>query len=100
MDFEDLGAKRLRKVRMADILAGKVLLEAIFRARFGGVGALVILPGKMWGKSGADSRAKSRANSRANSRAKCRAIPRLISEAKSRKSVKIVENDENLKSVL
>ena len=26
-------------------------------------------------------------------------IPRLISEAKSRKSVKIVENDETLKSV-
>ena len=49
-----LGAKRLRKVRIAEIFAGKVLLEAIFGVRFGGVGALVILPGKMWGKCGAN----------------------------------------------
>ena len=49
-----MGAKTLRNVRIAEIFAGKVLLEAIFRARFGGVGALVILPGKMWGKCGAN----------------------------------------------
>ena len=90
MDFEDFGAKTLRKVRIAAIFAGKMLLEAIFGARFGGVGALVILPGKMWGKSGANSRAKCRAKCRAKSMA----IPRLISEAKSRKSLEIVENYE------
>ena len=49
MDFEDFGAKATRKVRIAEIFAGNVLVEAIFGARFGGVGALVILPGKMWG---------------------------------------------------
>ena len=64
-------------------------------ARFGGVGALVILPGKIRGKS----TPKCRANSMAKCRANSMAIPRLISEAKSRKSVKIVENDETLKSV-
>ena len=84
MDFEDFGAKTTRKVRIAEIFAGNVLVEAIFGARFGGVGALVILPGKMWGKSGANSRAKCRAKSMA--------IPRLISEAKFRKSLEIVEN--------
>ena len=82
-----MGAKTLRKVRIAAIFAGKMLLEAIFGARFGGVGALVILPGKMWGKSGANSTPNCRATCRTNSMA----IPRLISEAKSRKSVKIVE---------
>ena len=50
MDFENFRAKTTRNVRIGAIFAGKVLLEAIFGARFGRVGALVSLPGKMWGK--------------------------------------------------
>ena len=38
MDFEDFGAKTLRKVRIAAIFAGKVLLEVIFGPVFLGGG--------------------------------------------------------------
>ena len=61
----------------------------------------------IWGKMGGlstpkctpNSGANSTPNSGANSWAKSMAIPRLISEAKSRKSLKIVEDDKNLQSV-
>ena len=49
----------------------------------------------MGGKIGGTSMAKSIANSIANSMA----IPRLISEAKSRKLLEVVKDVQNLKSV-
>ena len=54
-----MGAQRLRKVRIAEIFARKVLLEAILGAGFGGVGALEFLPGKFRGKSIPKSTPKS-----------------------------------------
>ena len=62
MDFEDFGAKTTRKVRIGAIVACKVLLEAIFGARFGGMGALVSLLGKMWGNIRGKSTPKCGAN--------------------------------------
>ncbi len=37
VDFEDFGATATRKLRIAEIFGGNVLVEAIFGARFGGV---------------------------------------------------------------
>ena len=90
-----MGAKTLRNVRIAEIFAGKVLLEAIFGVRFGGVGALVSLPGKIWGKIQGKIQGKIRGKSMPKSTTKSMAIPRLISEGESRKSLKFFENDEN-----
>ena len=85
-----MGAKTPRKVRIGAIFACKVLLEAIFGPVLGGRGG-----GKLWGLWAGHSTPNSTPNSMANSRA----IPRLISEAKTRKSLEIVENNKNLRSV-
>ena len=53
----------------------------------------------MGGKMGGKSMAKSMANSIANSIANSMPIPRLISEAKSRKLLEVVKDVQNLKSV-
>ena len=95
-----MGAKTLRNVRIAEIFAGKVLLEAIFGAWFGRVGALVSLPGKIWVKMGGNIRGKMRGKIRGKSMPKSMpkstpksmAIPRLISEVKSRKLFEIIED--------
>ena len=83
MDFEDFETKTTRKVRIGAIFACKVLLEAIFGTVLRGWGPWLAYPVKWGAKWGAKSMAKSMA------------IPRLISEAKSRKSLEIVEDDKN-----
>ena len=61
MHFEDLGAKTLRKVRIAAIFARNVAFGAISGPVRGGVGALEFIYPKIRGKS-----TQSRANSMAN----------------------------------
>ena len=84
-----MGAKRLRKVRIAAIFAGKVLLEAILGTVLRGWGPWLAYAAKWGAKWGAKSTPKTMPKSMAKSMA----IPRLISEAKSRKSLEMVEND-------
>ena len=99
-------AKTFYKVPIGAIFARNVFLEAISVLVLGGGGREGRGGGgKMcrgWrGQSIAKCMAKSTPNSTVNCMAKSMAnsmaIPRLISEAKSRKSLEIVEDDKNLK---
>ena len=83
MDFEDFGAKGSRKVRIETIFARKI--------------AIGVISGPVRGVGGSWnlSMVKSRANVwqiYGKCMAKSMRIPRLSSEAKSGKSLKIVEN--------
>ena len=82
---------KLRKVRIAAIFAGKVLLEAISGTVLRGWGPWLAYAAKWGAKWGAKSTPKSMPKCTPKSMA----IPRLISEAKSRKSLEIVEDDKN-----
>ena len=83
-------AETVRKVRIAAIFAGKVLLEVIFGRVSRGWGPRLAYAAKWGGKWGAKSMVKSTPKSTPKSMADSMAIPRLISEAKSRKSSDIV----------